>query len=78
LGEEGGWGNSTPFQRRFFLRIEIGEFIFVMGTNSKRCFLDGMGRKSLVVFQNRLVGFFNFSKIILAVWDGYFFSFFLL
>ncbi len=45
----------------FFLKIEIGEFIFVMGTNSKPCFLGGMGRKSLVVFQNGLVGFFNFS-----------------
>jgi hypothetical protein len=30
----GGWGNSTPFQRRFFLG---------MGTNSKGCFLGGMG-----------------------------------
>jgi hypothetical protein len=33
-----------------------------MGTNSKVCFLGGMGGRSLVVFQSRKVGFLKNSK----------------
>jgi hypothetical protein len=32
--------------------------IFGMGTNPKGCFLDGMERRSLVVFQGRKVRIF--------------------
>jgi hypothetical protein len=54
----GGWGNSTPFRRRFFLK-GLGEVNFWGdGVYSKVCFLGGVGRRSLVVFQSRKVGFF--------------------
>jgi hypothetical protein len=33
-----------------------------MGTNPKDCFFGGMGRRSLVVFQGRKVGFFKFFE----------------
>jgi hypothetical protein len=33
-----------------------------MGTNPKVCLLGGMGGRSLVVFQGRKVGLFNFPR----------------
>jgi len=46
---KGGWGNSTPFQRRFFKG---------MGIDPKGCFLGGMGGRSLAAFQGlEKVGF---------------------
>jgi hypothetical protein len=41
-----------------------------MGTNPMGCFLGGMGGKSLVVFQGREVGFFQFSKELFFWWHG--------
>jgi hypothetical protein len=45
-----------------------------MRTNPKGCFLGGIGRGSLVVFQGRNVGFFLIFQgiILLVVWDGVF------
>jgi len=42
-----------------------------METNPKGCFLGGMGRGSLVVFQGKKVGFFLIFQgiILLVVWD---------
>jgi hypothetical protein len=57
-----------------------------MGTNPKGYFLNGMGGRSLVVFQGRNMGFFKFSKELFFWWcgmgclekvDGYVFFFFL-
>jgi hypothetical protein len=39
-----------------------------METNPKGCFLGGMGRGSLVVFQGKKVGFLKFSKELFFWW----------
>jgi hypothetical protein len=41
-----------------------------MGTNSKGCFLGGMGGWSLVVFQSREVEFFLFFEELFFWWCG--------
>jgi hypothetical protein len=43
-----------------------------MGINPKGCFLGDMGRKILVIFQDKKVGFFLIFQeiIILVMWDG--------
>jgi hypothetical protein len=41
-----------------------------METNPKGCFLGGMGRGSLVVFEGKKVGFFKFSKELFFWWCG--------
>jgi hypothetical protein len=41
-----------------------------MGINPKGYFLGGMGRRSLVVFQGRKVGFFPFFKELFFWWCG--------
>jgi len=41
-----------------------------MGTNPKGCFLGGMGRKSLVVFKGKKVGFKKISKELFFWWCG--------
>ncbi len=56
----GGWGNYTPFQRSFFGWIGKWEFFWGMGTIPRGCLLDGMGERSLIVFQGRKVGVFFF------------------
>jgi hypothetical protein len=44
-----------------------------MGTNSKGCFLGGMGRKSLVFFKTERWEFLFFQgSMFLVVWDGVF------
>ncbi len=53
----GGWGNSTLFQRRFFLRDWDRWIFWGMGINPNGCFLASMGGRSLVEFQGRKVGF---------------------
>jgi len=52
----GGWGNSTPFQKKLFLG---------MGTNPNGCFLGGMGGRRLVVSQGRKVGGILFCQVLL-------------
>ncbi len=67
LGEEGRMGS---FQRMFFLR-DWDRWIFLgTWTNPKGCFLGGMGGKSLVVFQGKKVGLFQFSKELFFWWCG--------
>ncbi len=41
-----------------------------MGTNPRVCFLGGMGRRSLVVYQGRKVGFKKNSKELFFWWCG--------
>jgi hypothetical protein len=43
---------------------------FGMGTNPRVYFLDGMGRRSLVVFQGRKVGLKKNSKELFFWWCG--------
>ncbi len=66
----GGWGNSTPFQKRVFFKGLREVNFFGTGTNPKVCFLGGMGGRSLVVSQNRKVGIFLFSKELFFSWCG--------
>jgi len=56
-----GWGNSIPFQRRYFGWIGKGELFWGgNGDYPKGLFLGGMVERSLVVFQGKKVGFFLF------------------
>ncbi len=82
---KGGWGNSTPFQRRFFLRDWNGLIFLGWGLTQKVVSWKG---KVWLFFKARRWDFFNFPRIILlVVWDGvfgenrwilFFLSFFLL
>ncbi len=69
LGEEGGWGNFTLFQRRCFFK-DWDMWIFLgMGISLKGCFLGGMGERSFSRWEG---GIFlkNQRIILLVVWDG--------
>jgi hypothetical protein len=54
-----GDGSIPPLSKRLFFKKRDWEkrIIFRMGTNPRVCFLGGMGRRSLVDFQGRKVGF---------------------
>jgi len=66
----GGWGNSTPFQRRLFLRDWDRWFFFGMGTNPKRLFLGWHRREKFGCFEGMKVGFLKTSKELFFWWCG--------
>ncbi len=66
-----GWGLTQRFvfyNQRYTIFGPSALYVMLCFAN----FLGGMGRRSLVVFQSRKVGFFLIFQgiIFLAVWDG--------